>query len=145
METIDKRIVEFISEHHVLTLATCIDDMPWCANCFYTFWNDKNSLIFTSDVETRHSQQALKNQNVAASIVLETKTIGLIRGVQILGTIIQLDEDHLDYREAKKKYLSAFPFAVLKKSDLWQLRINYCKLTDNRLGFGKKIHWPKEI
>jgi len=25
---------------------------------------------------------------------------------------------------------------------LWQIKVNYFKMTDNKLGFGKKLIWP---
>lgn len=141
-QIIEQNIIDFIAEHHVLTLATSIDNKPWCANCFYTYWSEENCFIFTSDTETRHAQNTLKNPHVAASIVLETKTIGKIQGIQIEGTLA-LAENEIK-KHATLKYLKAFPFAILKQSDLWILRPSQLKLTDNRLGFGKKIIWTQK-
>ena len=44
---------------------------------------------------------------------------------------------------AKKIYLRRFPYAALAEVHLWVIRLDYIKLTDNRLGFGKKIIWEK--
>lgn len=138
----DNNFIDFISEHHVLTLATCVDSQPWCASCFYTYWEDENIFIFTSDKETRHASEALNNNKIAGSIVLETKTVGKIQGLQIEGTLDLADGDIKT--KAKKKYLKTFPFAVLKQTDLWLLKPTFLKLTDNRLGFGKKLYWPSD-
>lgn len=138
----DSRIAEFIAEHHVLTLATCVDEQPYCASCFYVYLPDEQLFVFTSDRDTRHGQEALANSKVAASIVLETKTVGKIQGLQITGTVSLGSEDLFDH--ARMAYLKAFPFAVLKPASLWFLHVNYFKLTDNRLGFGKKIIWQRE-
>jgi len=43
---IDKRIIDFIKAHHLLTLATSKDNTPYCANCFYVYDEKKNWLIF---------------------------------------------------------------------------------------------------
>lgn len=138
----EKRIVDFINEHHVLTLATVIDNNPWCANCFYVYLENENYLVFTSDDNTKHVQDVLINKNVAGSVVLETKTVGKIRGIQFRGTMEKPDE-HMEAR-FKKAYLKRFPYALLMKTSLWILNINHIKMTDNRLGFGKKLIWEQE-
>ncbi|MDD2200044.1 MAG: pyridoxamine 5'-phosphate oxidase family protein, partial [Bacteroidales bacterium] len=85
MKLPSKRILKFIRNHHVLTLATSVDDSIWCASCFYAFDEKSMCFIFTSDIETKHAEQANKNSNVAGNIYLETKIIGKIRGIQFSG------------------------------------------------------------
>lgn len=138
----ENKVIEFFNEHHVLTIASSSDNQPYCANCFYTYIEDKNIFVFSSDDDTRHAKEFRKNPNVAASIVLETKTIGKIQGTQILGQIKEAQNEEL--KMANKAYLKAFPFAILKSTKLWILDVNYIKMTDNRLGFGKKLIWKKE-
>ncbi len=133
----DKRIVNFIKEHHVLTLATSYNNRPYCCNCFYTYIEDLNLFVFASDTDTQHIEDIKQNEKVSASIVLETKTVGKIQGLQITGTV-ESPTDELK-KTAKKHYLKAFPFAVLKPSSTWVLKVDFMKYTDNRLGFGKKI------
>ena len=41
----------------------------------------------------------------------------------------------------RKVYLGQFPYAAAVKLELWTIRPDFMKLTDNRLGFGKKIVW----
>jgi uncharacterized protein YhbP (UPF0306 family) len=137
MQLIDRRIIEFIHEHHVLTLATCADNRPYCSNMFYVYLEEENVLVFASDTATRHIAEALNNESVAGSVVVETKTIGLIRGLQFQGVLFR-PEAALK-RAAKSVYLRRFPFAVLRGTPLWTLRPTFLKFTDNRLGFGKKI------
>ena len=143
MNNPEKRIVEFIKEHHVLTLATCSDNNPWCANCFYIYLEEENCFVFTSDNETKHVQDVLANTNVAGSVVLETYTVGKIQGIQFNG-IMEKPEKPLA-SVSKKAYLKRFPFAVLMKTSLWVVRLNHIKMTDNRLGFGKKLIWERTI
>lgn len=142
MSNPEKRVVDFINKHHVLTLATSVENKPWCANCFYVYLEEENCFVFTSDNKTKHVQDVLVNENVAGSVVLETNTIGKIQGIQING-IMQIPEKNLEIK-AKKVYLKKFPYAVLMKTSLWVLHPNYIKMTDNRLGFGKKLIWEKE-
>ncbi|HUS86680.1 MAG TPA: pyridoxamine 5'-phosphate oxidase family protein [Bacteroidales bacterium] len=138
----DKRIVDFIKRHHVLTIATTVNNEPWCANCFYAYAEDENMFVFTTDDDTRHGEEFEKNSMVAGSVVLETKIVGKIQGIQFQGEVSRPDDDL--YEKVKKAYLKRFPIAVLMDTSLWVVRLTHVKLTDNRLGFGKKLVWEKE-
>ena len=142
MNEIDKRIKEFINKHHVLTLATSQNNIPYSANCFYVYYENENMLIFTTDHKTRHAQDAVINQNVAGSIVLETNVVGKIQGVQFQGKMHEPKDDLL--KKVKARYLKRFPVAMLMKTNLWIVELSFLKFTDNRLGFGKKLIWEKE-
>jgi len=135
----EKRIVDFINQHHVLTLATCVENHPWCANCFYVWLEEENCFVFTTDNATKHAQDAIQNQNVAGSVVLETSVVGKIQGIQFRG-VMEIPSDELA-EKARNAYLKRFPVAVLMKTNLWTIKVNYIKMTDNRLGFGKKLIW----
>lgn len=137
----DQRIIDFINGHHLLTLATSKDNIPYCSNAFYVFDEQNKSLIFSSDTTTKHAQDFITNPKVAASIALETKIVKKIQGVQLLGDIIELKGDDLE--KAAKQYLKAFPYARLMKLHLWELRLTFLKMTNNKLGFGKKLIWEK--
>lgn len=141
MELPSQKILKFLKKHHVLTLATSLNNKVWCSSCFYAFDEKNMCFIFTSDTETQHAEQALKNPNVAGNIHLETKIIGKIRGIQFSGRTEIVKGD--DLRLAKSKYLKRFPFAILAKTDIWVLYIDYIKMTDNSLGFGKKLKWNR--
>ena len=136
---IDSRIIKFFSKHHVLTIATSVGDEPWCANCFYVYLEDEDSVVFTTDYETRHGKEFQKNSLVAGSVVLETMVVGRIRGIQFQGIISDPVGDLLF--KSKKAYLKRFPVAVLMETRLWVVKLTYNKMTDNRLGFGKKLIW----
>ena len=142
MAEIDKRIIEFINKHHVLTLATTRKNIPYCANCFYVYFEDENMLVFTSDYETKHAQDALIQNVAGGSIVLETNVVGKIQGVQFQGKMYEPKDELL--KRVKAKYLKRFPIAMLMKTNLWVVELSFLKFTDNRLGFGKKLIWGKE-
>lgn len=136
-----QKIATFIQKHHVFTLATSANNQAWCANCFYAFDKKTHSLIFSSDMHTTHAQQAVANSSVAANIVLETKIVGKIQGLQCTGTMSLCEGS--DVNDAQKIYLKKFPYAVLTTTTLWRLHIHYAKLTDNTLGFGTKLVWER--
>ncbi|MFH0894371.1 MAG: pyridoxamine 5'-phosphate oxidase family protein [Bacteroidota bacterium] len=135
----DPKILKFIAEHHVFTLATCSKKIPWCSTMFYVFDEKQLAFYFTSDDQTRHASEMKENDIVSGAIALETKITGRLRGLQFSGrTHILLDNQE---KIARKAYLKKFPVARLHKLNLWSLDIDYFKYTDNRLGFGKKLIW----
>jgi uncharacterized protein YhbP (UPF0306 family) len=138
---IDERIIRFFKKHHVLTIATSINDEPWCANCFYVYLENENSLVFTTDPGTRHGKEFLKNKFVAGSVVLETPVIGKIRGIQFQGIVSEPGGEFSEI--AERHYLKRFPVAMLMDTHLWVVELTHIKMTDNRLGFGKKLVWTK--
>lgn len=139
---IDRRIVRFLRKHHVLTIATSVNNEPWCANCFYVFLEEEAAFVFTTDKETRHGKEFLLNPSVAGSVVLETRIPGRIRGIQFQGEVAEAEGDLLE--KSKRMYLGRFPVAMLMDTHLWVVRPKKIKMTDNRLGFGKKLNWSSE-
>ncbi len=131
-----KKIISFLEKHHVLTLATSDGNELSACSLFYAFSNERLSFIVASSEDTLHINHINQNQNVAGNIVLETKIIGKIQGVQFRGEFLPLKDDEL-----KKLYFKQFPHAKLMNPKLWQIKVDYFKMTDNKLGFGKKIIW----
>lgn len=83
-------------------------------------------------------QYAAKNPLISGTIHLETKEIGKIQGLQFEGEIKKAS------MKAKKAYLLSFPLSAALMPTLWEIEINYAKLTNNELGFGKKLVWQKD-
>ncbi len=134
----DERIVRFLRKHHVLTLATADQrGMPYCSNAFYCYDAARNMFVFTSDLTTRHGREMELNPRIAASVVLETRIVGRVQGLQLCGEAERADD------QARKAYIKRFPYAALAELTLWTIRPDYMKLTDNTLGFGKKLIWNK--
>ena len=140
MKPLDKSICRFLSRHHVLTLAT-VDETgeAWCSNAFYAFDAERALLIFSSNGDTAHAAHMAANNRVAASVVLETSIVGRVQGCQIRGTASVGDED------ARRCYLRRFPYAAaMAGMTVWCVTMDYVKLTDNTLGFGKKLIWQRD-
>lgn len=135
------RLIKFIEEHHLLTLAVSDESDIWCSHAFYVFIEEEAAFLITSEDHTRHILLAQRRDVIAGGIALETDKIGDIRGLQFKAVIDKCDDSFLGpYR---MKYLKRFPYAILKGGDLWRLTITEAKFTDNRLGFGKKIKWSR--
>lgn len=139
---LDKKIVAFIKKHHVLTLATSNNNNPYCANCFYSFLEEEKMLVFTSDKDTKHVKDMWSQNFVAGTIVLETSIVGKIQGIQFNGNVFEPKNEIS--KKAKISYLKRFPFAALMNTKLWVIKLSFVKLTDNRLGFGKKLIWEEK-
>jgi uncharacterized protein len=138
---VDSRFIKFFRKHHVLTIATTVENEPWCANCFYVYLEEENALVFTTDADTRHGKEFSKNSFVAGSVVLETLVIGRIRGIQFQGMVSEPEGEILS--KAKWAYLKKFPPAALMNTHLWLVKLTLIKMTDNKLGFGKKLVWTE--
>lgn len=141
IEEVDKKIIQFIKKHHVLTLATSKDNIPYCCSCFYVFNEKENTFIVTTDKDTRHASEVINQPRVSGSIALETTMVGKIQGIQFLGEMKELEGE--EFSKAKAAYIRKFPIAALANLVMWGINVNYIKYTDNRLGFGKKMIWQK--
>lgn len=139
----------------------------WCASAFYVFDPDIPAFVITSEERTRHMQLALNGVAgqtestgeqpdsaggnpvqaipflVAGTVALETEQVGMIRGIQFRAEVKKAGASLLD--KHRLMYLKRFPYAVLKGGDLWILELTELKFTDNRLGFGKKLHWKSKL
>ena len=141
----DQRIVKFIRRHHVVTLTTIgPEGEPWSCNLFYAFLPEANALVFTSQEHTRHTREMESGGLVSASIVLETRLVGRLQGLQIQGTVSKASAENPLGETARRKYLRRFPYAIFALGELWILSITKLKYTDNTLGFGTKLHWTSE-
>ncbi len=134
-----QRILKFLKKHHLLSLATVNQESLWCCSCFYVYLPEHNIFVVTSDDKTKHIQNLNFNNNVAGTIALETKIIGKIRGIQFSGSMERLEGEEL--KMAEKAYLKRFPVARLMNTTLWKISVEILKMTDNRMGFGKKLVW----
>ena len=131
-----EKISTFLAKHHVMSLATSVTDELSVCSLFYVWDEKKLSFVVASSDDTTHIKHIKQNQNIAGNILLETKTVGKIQGVQFRGRFLELQDDGL-----KKLYFKTFPHARVMRPKLWQIKVDYFKMTDNLLGFGKKIIW----
>lgn len=141
MNTALDKITAFIRKHHVMTVATVAGGRPWTAHVFYAWVADRGLFVFTSGGETRHGAEMAVCADVAAGIALETRTVGRLQGLQVEGTVRKAEGTELD--AARRAYIKRFPYAAVAELSLWLLDPSLMKLTDNTLGFGKKLIWTK--
>ncbi|MCX6311197.1 MAG: hypothetical protein NT084_06110 [Bacteroidetes bacterium] len=138
----ESAISSFINSQTNLTYCTCIGDVPHCANCFFAWNEELNALIFKSDNTTRHIQEALKNNHVAGTILPDKLEKGKIKGIQFSGTFLIPTAENLNI--AKESYYNKYPFARVIPGEIWAILLEEIKMTDNTLGFGKKLLWERK-
>lgn len=135
----NKRITDFITQNKVFTMATSHENLPYCASCFYAYDDKKQLLIFSSENHTNHIKQALINNKVSGTINAEVTTIAKIKGIQFKGMFI--DPSKEEQESLYSIYYKRFPFAKAKPAPIWAIALTWIKMTDNTLGFGKKLEW----
>ena len=128
------KIASFIEKHHTLCLSTCKDEIPFTCTLFFAYDKTHNSLIVASDEKTQHAQNILQNPHVSGVIYLHTEIVGLIQGIQFQGKMALC-------KERCEIYYKRFPYALVMQPTLWSIELEWIKMTDNKLGFGKKIIW----
>ncbi|MGZ5207626.1 MAG: hypothetical protein ACXWB0_01270 [Sulfuricurvum sp.] len=136
MKKVLQKIESFLGEHHLLSLAT-IGEGLWCCSLFYAYDPLNIAFIVATDPDTLHGKNVIINSSVAGTVALETSMVGKIQGIQFSGEMIR-------YEEGEELYFKAFPFARIMNPVLWKIRVDAIKMTDNRLGFGKKFIWKRE-
>lgn len=132
-----KKIEKFLSLHHVLTLATTFDSEISACSLFYAYDDTCQRFIVASSDSTTHIKHILNNPNVAGNILLETKIIVKIQGVQFRGIFRELPKNDTNI------YYKRFPHAIVLQPKLWEIYVEFFKMTDNSLGFGKKLTWQR--
>src|ERR1035437_8914452 len=118
---IDKKISAFILAQTALTIATSVDNVPYCATCFYAYIEKENLLIFKSETETKHISDAVSNNQVAGSILVDKTEIGKIKGIQFNGIFLTPKDAQL--KDAQKAYYFKYPYAAAMKGDLWAIEL----------------------
>ena len=134
-----KKIWLFTNNQTVLTLATTVNDHPYCCNCFYIFDEDTKVLVFKSSDDTKHVKDLKLQPNVAGTISPDLTELGTIKGIQFSGKIISLPED--ETKRLSGKYYKKYPYARVMSGNFWIVQLDFVKMTDNKLGIGKKLIW----
>jgi hypothetical protein len=130
------KIEAFITKHSLLSLATYADEL-WSCSLFYAYDPEEIAFIVATDTKTLHGMNVTKNHTVAGTVAFESKTVGKIQGIQFRG--------EMTISEAVSEfYYKAFPYARVMNPTLWKITLDEIKMTDNTLGFGKKLIWKRD-
>lgn len=133
-----EKVETFLAKHHLLSLATAAESGPHAASLFYAYDPQTVSFIVASDPETEHIENVLNEPHVAGTVALETDEVGKIQGIQFKGVMQRIEG------EMGALYFKRFAYAKVMRPTLWQITLTHVKMTDNRLGFGKKLYWARK-
>ena len=138
----NEKITAFISKQTCGNLC-CVDKdgKPWCFSFFYAFNKAEGLLYYKSSEDTRHSGIIMENPFVAGTILPDKLNLLQIKGVQFEATVIPF-EDTLA-KGAYSAYHKKFPFSIAMPGQIWTIRLEEIKYTDNSLGFGTKLKWNR--
>lgn len=143
INAIDVRIRKFIAQNQTLTLATSQAEIPYCCSLFYAFEESEGLLFFMSSRESRHGKEMNLNSHISGTILNGEQSVLRLQGIQFSGEAFFLPKEMES--KARKTYLQKFPIARLNPSELWYIRLDWIKMTDNTLGFGTKLIWEREL
>ncbi|WP_392565366.1 hypothetical protein RHO15_07095 [Utexia brackfieldae] len=137
-DVLDK-ITAYLLTRTSLTLCCVDQNQPYCCNCFYVL--DKSRMVFyvTSSLNTHHARIMLTAPQVAGTINEQVNHFLQIKGVQYTGRIRLLDDE--EALAARDLFCQSYPIAKLNIASMWEITLDTLKMTDNRLGFGKKRLW----
>lgn len=135
---------KLIASNDVFTLATCHRGKPYCTPCFYAFDATEKLLVFKSETRTRHVTELLLQPQIAGSILPKNLTVGKVKGIQFSGEALPLNEVKQPDR-LKQLYYKRFPVALPMAGELWVIALSNIKMTDNTLGFGRKLRWERIV
>lgn len=136
----NQRINDFIEEQKLATIC-CIDreNRPYCFSCFYAFDKERTLIYFKSSADTHHAEILFHNPVVAGTIHPDKLNPLAIKGIQFTGWVV--DRRSEICFNASKLYHKKYPFALAMPGEVWTIRPEFVKMTDNSLSFGKKIIW----
>ena len=138
----DKAIMNFIEKQKVVSVS-CLDEQnhPYCFSAFYTFDKVNRQLYFKSSSSSHHAHYLHENKIVAGTILPDKLNMLAIRGIQFTGCIIQ---GSIVQHRAAAEYHKQHPYALAIPGEIWAIRLDTIKMTDNTIGIGKKICWQRE-
>ena len=103
------RVREFLSAHHVATIATCGGGSPWAAAVFYLC--DGATFYFLSSPDSRHAQNLAANARVALTVQQDRSDWLQIKGVQLEGTALEICGE--EEARVRRLYGEKFPVVGL--------------------------------
>ena len=139
----NEKIKNFIQQQTCASFC-CIDEegKPYCFSCFYALNPEEVILYFKSSADSHHSGLLKKTPIVAGTILADKFNLFQIKGIQFEGFV--LPDDDLLVRQASAYYYPKHKMAIAIIGEIWTVRIDKIKFTDNSLGFGKKLIWERK-
>jgi uncharacterized protein len=135
-------MIDFIEGQKIASIC-CVDEnhSPYCFSCFYAYDKEKTLIYFKTSAKSHHALVFIQNPVVAGTIQPDKLSLLAIKGVQFTGTIVNTNNNLCP--EADEVYYKKYPFARAMPGEVYTIQPDIIKMTDNTLGFGKKITWQR--
>ncbi|HEX6386246.1 MAG TPA: pyridoxamine 5'-phosphate oxidase family protein [Anaerolineae bacterium] len=142
-DELQRRALDYLGDHQVMTLATVGPEGVWAAAVFYV--NDGFNLYFLSAGHTRHAQNMRLNDRVAATIQEDYRDWQGIQGIQLAGATHLLEGEECE--QAISHYRAKYPFvagnnrqiqAALARVNWYRLAPTLLYFIDNSRGLGHR-------
>lgn len=145
-DALSMRVLRYLQDHNVATLAACDSGNPWAAALFYA--SDEFILYFLSSPTSRHCRDLDQNPHVAVTIQENYSDWLEIKGIQIEGIASEISG--IEEEKARRLYgqkfpvigmLSKAPSAVVKalaKVRWYKIVPQRLYFIDNSLGLGNR-------
>lgn len=129
---LDKKIIKFLKNSHMLSLGVVDDECAYLCSCFYAFDGEQNSIIFASDENTKHIRCGL-GKKVGLNIAKSTKIIAKIEGIQATGKLSVANDSQCQI------YFKKFRYAKVFMPQIFAVKLEWIKYTSNVAKFANKI------
>lgn len=144
MQPLPQPVAVFLAAHHVVSLAVHGSEGMWAASCFYAFDEEEARLVVLTKPSTRHGRMMLGNPRIAGTVAGQPEHIHDIRGVQFTAWAEYLNEGAAR-KTALKRYIARHPIArLVPAADMWNIRLDDVKYTDNQRIFARKLYWQRD-
>ena len=144
----DETVRDLLADRTTLTLASAGENGPWAADVYFV--RVGTGLYFHSSPESRHSREFQADPRAAGTVHADAKGWRDIRGLQLEGTVTEV-ESKAEKARAVAAYLLKFPFAaevfakkgLNEKVRLYRFSPSRVLLIANRGGFAGRteISW----
>ena len=139
----DRRIIDFLKKQTSASVS-CVNEMqePYSFSCFFAFNPEQNLLYYKSAPSSYHSQVLSKQPKVAGTIMPDKLNKLAIRGIQFTGDL--LAEDDPLCKNAAEIYYTKFPIGLAIPGNVYTIRLDQLKMTNNVLGMMEKLSWQRD-
>ncbi|MBT2382692.1 pyridoxamine 5'-phosphate oxidase [Streptomyces sp. ISL-11] len=147
-------ILAALGAHTTMTLAYADDDGPQACAVLYAPADSAGdpALLFVTSVTTRHGRALLAGDGRAAfTAQRDGQEWTALTGIQGRGVCRRLEGAEREI--AWPAYAARYPYVerddrlrrAMERTDLWELRPDWLRLTDNGQGFGHKTEWTRQM
>lgn len=140
-EAIPEPIVRFLNAQTCATICCINEGMPWCFSCFYAFDPVHQLFYYKSSADTKHAALLLSNGQIAGTVLPDKLKKVSVQGIQFQGRVLPIEDPAA--QAASSFYHKTHPMALAIPGQVWTVQVDFIKMTDSTLGFGKKNIWKR--